>query len=86
MSVKIDTTFTVGNILTILGMSGAIIIFIVSLNAISSSNREDILELKQYVKEVQLSIRELQTTVNAIDKKTAVLEERTSRTSASLNF
>jgi cell division protein FtsL len=83
---KIDTTLTVGNMLTIIGMTGAIIIFIISLNAISSSNREDILELKQSVKEVQLSIRELQTTVNAIDKKTAVLEERTNRTSASLIF
>jgi peptidoglycan hydrolase CwlO-like protein len=83
---KIDTTLTVGNMLTILGMTGAIIIFTVSLNVVSSSNREDILELKQAVKEVQLSIRELQTTVNAIDKKTAVLEERTNRTSASLNF
>jgi uncharacterized protein YoxC len=67
---KIDTTFTVGNILTIIGMIAAIIIFTISLNFTSGANRADIQELKQ-------SMKEMQATLNSIDRRTAVLEERT---------
>jgi hypothetical protein len=67
---KIDTTFTMGNILTVMGMFAAIIIFIISLNFSSNASRADIQELKQ-------SVREMQVTLNAIDKRTVILEERT---------
>jgi uncharacterized protein YoxC len=72
MAIKIDTTITVGNLLSIVGMLAAIVIFVISLNFTSNANREDIKELKQTVKEIQ-------NTVNAIDKRLAVLEERTNR-------
>jgi hypothetical protein len=68
---KIDTTFTVGNILTVIGMIAAVIIFTISLNFTSGANRADIQELKQ-------SMKEMQVTLNSIDRRTAVLEERTS--------
>jgi uncharacterized protein YoxC len=68
---KVDTTFTVSNILTIIGMIAAIIIFAISISFTSGANRSDIQELKQ-------SMKEMQTTLNSIDRRTAVLEERTS--------
>ena len=66
---KIDTTITIGNLLSVTGMLAAIAVFIISLNFTVAASREDIREIKQAVKE-------LQATVNAIDKRTAVLEER----------
>jgi hypothetical protein len=44
--------------------------WLISLNFSSSVNRPGIQELKQ-------SIKEMQTSLNAIDKRTAILEERT---------
>jgi uncharacterized protein with FMN-binding domain len=79
---KTDFTVTLGNLLSIIGMAVAIVIFVVSMTFMSSSNRDDIRELKVSVKEVQMSIKDLQTVINSIDRRTAVLEERTSRNTA----
>jgi cell division protein FtsL len=79
---KTDFTFTLGNLLSIVGMACAIIIFVVSMTFMSSSNRDDIRELKDSVKEVQMSIKDLQTVIHSIDRRTAVLEERTGRNTA----
>jgi cell division protein FtsL len=79
LNMKTDFTFTLGHILSIIAMVSAVIIFVVSLTFLSSSNRDDIRELKESVKEVQMSINNLQTVVHSIDRRTAVLEERTGR-------
>ncbi|MDR2095668.1 MAG: hypothetical protein LBP76_09145 [Treponema sp.] len=72
MAMKVDTTITIGNILSAIGMLAAIVVFLISINIITNENREDLKEIRQ-------SMREMHTTLNAIDKRTAVLEERTNR-------
>ncbi|MDR1468804.1 MAG: hypothetical protein LBT00_05875 [Spirochaetaceae bacterium] len=79
---KTDFTFTLGHILSIIAMVSAVVIFVVSLSFLSSSNRDDIRELKESVREVQMSIKDMQTVIHSIDRRTAVLEERTGRNTA----
>ena len=79
---KTDFTFTLGNLLSMIAMAGAIVIFVVSMTFMLSSNRDDIRELKESVKEVQMSIKDMQTVIDSIDRMTAVLEERMGRNPA----
>jgi hypothetical protein len=79
---KTDFTFALGNLLSIIGMAVAIVIFVVSMTFMSRASRDDIRELKESVREVQMSIKDLQTVIHSIDLRTAVLEERTSRNTA----
>jgi uncharacterized membrane protein SpoIIM required for sporulation len=44
---------------TIIAMAGAVVVFVVSMTFMSGSNRDDIRELKDSVKEVQMSIKDL---------------------------
>ncbi|GMO62405.1 MAG: hypothetical protein Ta2A_08980 [Treponemataceae bacterium] len=79
-----DSTITVGNLLTAFAMALSLIIFVMGLNFASKANRDDIKDLKKGISEIKQSIQELQKTVNTIDKNTAVLEERTNKTFASM--
>jgi hypothetical protein len=79
---KTDFTFTLGNLLSIIAMAGAIVVFVVSLTFLSGSNRDDIRDIKDSVTEVQMSLKDLQTVIYSIDRRTAVLEERTGRNTA----
>jgi uncharacterized protein YoxC len=76
MSIKFDATITVGNILSLVGMLAAIVVFVISLNFTTNASRDDIKELKQSIKEIQI-------TVNAIDKRSAVLEDRMNKNTVS---
>ncbi|MDR0637543.1 MAG: hypothetical protein LBG27_01345 [Spirochaetaceae bacterium] len=79
---KTDFTFTLGNLLSMIAMAGAIVVFVVSMTFMSNSSRDDIRELKDSIKEVQMSIKDMQTVIHSIDRRTAVLEERTGRNTA----
>jgi type VI protein secretion system component VasK len=80
---KFDNTITFGNLLTMFGMVAAILMFVFSIHFTTNANRSDILALKQSVESTQVemrqSIADLQRTVNSIDKRLAVVEERTAR-------
>jgi peptidoglycan hydrolase CwlO-like protein len=67
--VKLNTTITVGNLLSMVGMGAAILMFVFSIHFTTNANRADILELKA-------SIAEIQKTVTSIDKRLGMLEVR----------
>jgi cell division protein FtsL len=73
---RFDTTITFGNILTMVGMVAAILMFVVSIHFTTNANRAEIQSIKTSIAEINYTMTDLQKTVNSIDKRLAVLEAR----------
>jgi peptidoglycan hydrolase CwlO-like protein len=74
---KVDTTITIGNILTVVGMLSAIVVFVISLNFTSMANGSNIKDLKQSMTTVQSTLSSMDQRLNGIESRLATLEERT---------